>query len=403
MVRVRATDDLLLDTARVLWPGGAAAQVTRRSRPSRPSARTSDWLALPRMGAPRWLLPATAPATVAALAGPRAPWTRRIALEALVGAHRGAVVRGLPVRRLRVTETGDSVVAAVRAVLGADVDVAIRLGSWQHARTVVLRAFSPDGATLAFGKLGIDLAGRDAVRAETDALAHVAALGLRRVVHSRVLHRETWRGTELVLVSPLLGSGTASDAGPPLGAMLELSGSTGARTAALGDSAWAVRTGERVDLVGDTTLRAELAAHLDRLDRAAGPAPMALGPSHGDWTAWNMARDGSRVLLWDWEHFGLDVPVGFDPVHFLAQQLRVSTGTGPSAEAAWLDLAHACLARDLAMPVTTRDVVLAAYLLDVNLRFVLDRQGTPLATARREGWGLPLLRRLVAAQPPTSA
>ncbi|WP_299057104.1 hypothetical protein [uncultured Nocardioides sp.] len=394
------SSDLLLDTARVLWPGEAPVRVTRRTRPP---AGTADWMVLPRLGAPRWLLPTAAPTTAGALAGQSSSLPRRVALGAVVAAHRRALPQRLPVRRLRVPETPDSLVAAVRGALGAEVDVAVRLGSWQHARTVVLRVFSPDGSTLAFGKLGIDDAGRAAVLAETDALACVTALGLRRVVHSRVLRHDAWRGLELLLVTPLLADGGPShrvadeESEPPLDAMRELTGSAGARTAPLADSAWAERTGERVARVADPVLRGELGAHLGRLGRVA--APLSLGPSHGDWTAWNMTRDGARVLLWDWEHFGTDVPAGFDPVHFLAQRLRVATGTGPPAEAAWQAQARACLERDLGVRGPAPDVVLAAYLLDVNLRFVLDRQGTPLAAATREGWGLPLLRALVTSLP----
>lgn len=400
VVQVPTDSDLLLDTARVLWPGDPAVRVTRHPRPP---AGTSDWMVLPRLGAPRWVLPAAAPATVGALAGQGGSLPRRVALGTVVAAHRRALALRLPVRRLRVPETPDSLVSAVRGALDAEVDVAVRLGSWQHARTVVLRVFSPDGATLAFGKLGIDDAGRAAVLAETEALAGVTALGLRRVVHSRVLRHDTWRGLELVLVSPLLADGAPSDrrpgegSEPPIDAMRELSASAGARTAPLADSGWAARTGERIGRVTDPVLRGELGAHLDRLGRV--PAPLSLGPSHGDWTAWNMTRDGSRVLLWDWEHFGTDVPAGFDPVHFLAQRLRVATGTGPPAEATWRAQARACLERDLGVRGPAQDLVLAAYLLEVNLRFVLDRQGTPLAAATRDGWGLPLLRALVTSVP----
>jgi hypothetical protein len=109
-----------------------------------------------------------------------------------------------------------------------------------------------------------------------------------------------------------------------------------------------------------------------------------------------MARAGSRVLLWDWEHFGEDVPVGFDLVHYLAQELRVASGTGPAEEARWLTLAADGLERHVGLGSQARDLVVAAYLLDVNLRFLLDRQDTPQAGEQRRGWGLDLLRRQVA-------
>ncbi|MCH1867537.1 hypothetical protein [Nocardioides sp. CFH 31398] len=387
-------DGLLLGSARVLWPEGV-----RLTRGRRPPAGTSDWLVLPAVAAPRWLVPARAPWTSAALEGQESSRLRRLGAAALAAGHRRGLLARLPLRRLRVADTG-SLVAAVRDHLGGPADVAVRLGSWQHARTVVLRALAPDSSTLAFGKLGIDPAGRAAVRAETDALERVGGLGLRLVVHSTVLHRGTWRGHELLLVSPLLaddGGTGGGDAGRPVDAMRELAAAPGSRTAPLADSGWWARTTRRLADVDDPTLRAELGSHLQAVGRAAGTAPLGLGPCHGDWTAWNMVRDGERVLLWDWEHYGEDVPVGFDAVHFLAQELRVHEGTGDAEERAWLDRAGAALRQDLGLPVAEQDVVLAAYLLDVNLRFVLDRQRTPLAAVARRGWGLPLLRSAVAA------
>lgn len=388
-----AADGLLLGSARVLWPEGAIL-----TRDRRPRAGTSDWLVLPTLSAPRWLVPATAPGTAAALEGQETSVVHRVGARALAAAHRRGLLGRLPVRRVRATDAG-SLVAAVLDVVGEPADVAVRLGSWQHPRTVVLRVLRPDGSTLAFGKLGIDGAGRAAVRAETAALERVGGLGLRRVVHSRVLHRGTWRGLDLLLVSPLLADrGDDDRQARPANAMVELA-AAGGRAAPLADSRWWVRIRQRLAEVDDRDVRGELARHLDALTGATGATPTRLGPCHGDWTAWNMARDGDRVLLWDWEHFGEDVPAGFDAAHYLAQELRVRTGTGAAQERTWIDRAHAALHADLGLAAAQRDVVLAAYLLDVNLRFVLDRQGTPLAPVAREGWGLPLLRRLASRLP----
>ncbi|WP_432476752.1 hypothetical protein [Nocardioides sp. GXQ0305] len=384
---------VLVETAGVVW-GSDAVAVTRR--PHAPD-RTSDWMVLPRFTTPRWLLPARGPTTAAALVGPNDSGVRGAAARILAALHRTGAAHRLPVRRLRVPDPADgSLVSALVQMVGADCEVAIRLGSWEHARSLVVRLFDADGATRAFGKVGIDERGRSSVTAEAAALARVAELDLTHVVHSRVVHHEAWRDLEVLLVTPLLPPRPVVDDGPPVAAMRELAESGGARTSTLAGSAWWSRVLLQLDELANPTTTAELRSHVDRLAQASGQLPVRLGPAHGDWTPWNMARAGSRVLLWDWEHFGEDVPVGFDLVHYLAQELRVASGTGPTAEARWLTLAADGLERHVGLGPEARDLVVAAYLLDVNLRFLLDRQGTPQADQQRRGWGRDLLRRRVA-------
>lgn len=380
----------VLETAHVIWPGARHLGTTRDPRPA-PGAR--DYALLPRAAAPRWLLPADAPGTADALVGQESGRLRQGAVRALALAHRTGLTHRLPVSRLRVVGGHeDSLVTAIEGMLEPDVALAIRLGAWSHARSVVVRAFDRAGTTVAFGKVGIDAHGRAAVRAESRNLSRATALGLRHVVHSEVLRHEQWRGLDVLLVSPLLPS---TDPGPgqemPVEAMLELAHSE-VRTAPLTESAWWTGVQGRLADVADPVLRDELAGAAARLGGAGAGTSLALGPWHGDWTPWNMARQGLRVLLWDWEHFDEDVPVGFDLVHHLAQELRVSTGTDEGAESVWRRRADDALARHVGLDPAQRDVVLVAYLLEVNLRFVLDRQGTPQSGARRAGWGLPLLR-----------
>jgi hypothetical protein len=86
-------------------------------------------------------------------------------------------------------------------------------------------------------------------------------------------------------------------------------------------------------------------------------------------------------------------------VHYLAQELRVAAGTSPAAEEEWRRRAAAALSRHVGLTEQQQDAVLVAYLLEVNLRFVLDRQRTPWAASRRDGWGLDLLHREVERLP----
>lgn len=388
----RAVPPAVAETARVIWPRATRIEVTRSPRPG-PGQR--DYALLPHAAGPRWLLPVDAPATAGALRG-QETGVRRAASEALARSHRGGVARLLPVRRLRVTDGHDDcLVSVLSTAVAPGSAVAMRLGSWDHARSLVARVLDPAGRTLAFGKVGIDAHGRASVDAEWRNLTHVASAGLRHIVVSEPRGRHHWCGLDLLLVSPLVPSGAPSPPGSelPVEAMLELARLGGPRTAPLSHSAWWSSVQERLERVEDPGLRAELAACAAAWSTVGLGTRVPLGPWHGDWTAWNMAWDGPRVLLWDWEHFAPDVPVGFDLLHHLAQGLRVSVGTGATAEAQWRSQADQALTRHVRLGAGARDVLRAAYLLEVNLRFVLDRQGTAQAADRRRGWDLDLLRR----------
>jgi thymidylate kinase len=45
-----------------------------------------------------------------------------------------------------------------------------------------------------------------------------------------------------------------------------------------------------------------------------------LGFSHGDFTPWNMYKDGEKMALYDWELANNNFPIGFDAFHFILQK-----------------------------------------------------------------------------------
>ena len=71
--------------------------------------------------------------------------------------------------------------------------------------------------------------------------------------------------------------------------------------------------------LGDPAQRAWMTAALADLLAELGDVAVPRGAWHGDWVPWNMARQGEKVLLWDWEHFHMQGLYGWDHLHYLAQ------------------------------------------------------------------------------------
>ena len=66
-----------------------------------------------------------------------------------------------------------------------------------------------------------------------------------------------------------------------------------------------------------------------------------------------MARSGQRVLLWDWERFETDVPIGLDRCHYLVNALTKRRGTSDHTIRAGLAAAGGD-ARHSGLPLSTR-------------------------------------------------
>lgn len=116
---------------------------------------------------------------------------------------------------------------------------------------------------------------------------------------------------------------------------------------------------------------------------------------HGDFTPWNMARLGPDLLVWDWEHSAKSVPLGFDHLHFMAQSMRMKSGTGADVEQRWLDKARDALWQTWDVPAAAVEATILYYLLEVNLRYIGDRENDPLGIPPRQGWGRELVRQLI--------
>ena len=149
----------------------------------------------------------------------------------------------------------------------------------------------------------------------------MAGAGLTGLTVPGVLHYGQWRGLDVLVLGALpVWLRRRPVPWPRLAAAMgEIAGVDGLRRSPMaGSSYWRRLTG-RLAAADAGAGRGALAAALDALAAGAAGRPLAFGAWHGDWTPWNMASTDRGLLVWDWERFTRDVPLGFDALHYWLQ------------------------------------------------------------------------------------
>lgn len=236
-----------------------------------------------------------------------------------------------------------------------------------------LQLFDPTGRVVGFAKVGWNDATRQLVAAEATALQSLDLSSPDHPIVPRVMLTTQWCGQSVVVVEPLPPGirGVQSNdpvrvtetlvvarrGGPPT-TPRPLAGSPFIERTQHAAASTAVR-----DVVGN-----RLAELTDRFVRLSGETAVEFGWWHGDWVPWNLGTVDGRLVAWDWEHSGPDIPVGADIAHdgfqraFILQHLHLSTA---------VERANAQLARTsprLGLSPPQRRVVLVAYLIEMWLR-----------------------------------
>ncbi|MGH3680796.1 MAG: hypothetical protein ACRDT2_11185, partial [Natronosporangium sp.] len=244
-----------------------------------------------------------------------------------------------------------------------------------------------------FAKLGTTGLTRRLIRAETAALTALSHVRLRQVTVPHAWHTGQWQGHELLVQSALPVWRPRAELHPErlALAMRELAECCGTGTGPLATSRYRQRLQERIVAVTDQPEGRTLAGAAATLLARSGQVELRYGAWHGDWSPWNMATLPGTLLLWDWERFTTDVPLGFDAVHY---HLQAQLTAGPDAAAAvlaTLDAAGRLLA-PFAVPPAARDLTALLYLVDLAARYLADRQAAAGARLGVLGtWLLPVL------------
>ncbi|MFI0410178.1 hypothetical protein [Actinomadura sp. 3N508] len=379
----------LNETARLLWP-----------EPARVTFGSGDRLLAPGARRPRMLLPADRAASVAALRAYGRVDSRaaRAVTAGLIWSLRGGVARAVLRRGMRVDvpEGAETIETYLSAALGRPVCAALYARPAGRANDKpVLQALSPgsSGPPVAFVKVGInELTGR-LVRAEAEALAKLPRAADAVVRAPEVLHFGSWRGLDVLALTPLPTWEPGRPVAPDTlaAALREIAESAGTQRIRLPVSPYWNALNDRIAaLPGEAAdrLRAALAAIGER----HGDAELVFGSWHGDFTPWNACGSGGGLLVWDWERFSGDVPVGFDALHHRLQQAVSDPAADPARAASGCVRDAAGTLAPHAVEPAQAPLVARLYLAELAARYLADRQAEAGARLGDVGaWLLPAL------------
>ena len=315
---------------RLMWPA-PNRMVSGHGRPGRQPCRVADDFAvLPTLNKPRIVVPRTSRQAAAASVGldEVASAGDRLRHHGMATLFRLGVGQQLGTRVRIMADPGDhaeSITSHLRGVLGQQVHPTFRVGTPRANRKPVLRLLDESGRTVAFAKIGISDFTSSLVRAEAVALDDLKRHHPRTFTAPEVLHHGHWRGLEVLVQSALPRSGAGSVASEDRhAAMLEIATANdpAGELELLSSPYWhRLTTGVAA---GSDDFSLALARALDRLADRLGETRLPFGAWHGDWTPWNMAPGAGSILVWDWERYESDVPLGFDALHFHFQQIKSS-------------------------------------------------------------------------------
>jgi hypothetical protein len=238
------------------------------------------------------------------------------------------------------------------------------------------------------------------VDAEAGALARLAGVDLGPVTVAEALHHGRWGGHALLVQSALpvwLARAAPADAADARDkAMGAVARCLGVRRQAYAGSGYAKRLAADVDALGDRPEANRLRSVLDAVTRA--DPVLAFGAWHGDWNDGNSAAlaDG-RVLVWDWERFDPDVPLGYDALHLRLQTAVTRAGTEPVDAARSLLAAAAGTLQPFDQAAQVADAAAALYLVELAARYLRDRQAEAGARLGHvDAWLLPAVEEHLA-------
>ncbi|RQX14749.1 hypothetical protein DDE19_22115 [Micromonospora ureilytica] len=238
-----------------------------------------------------------------------------------------------------------------------------------------LQLFSADGRPRGYAKIGWNDATRALVSAEAAALRALrAVVGVAdHPTPPRLLTETSWAGQVVAVIEPLPPAvrGVPVDDPPRIAALLAVArrGGPAGTPRPLVDSTFLHRLADQAGRAAATERAgARAVAAVSALARRHGDTSVEFGHWHGDWVPWNLGWHAGRLVAWDWEHSGPDVPVGFDLAHDAFQRALVLRGEPADAAASAVDGYLSRHGERLGLDAAQRRLVADAYLVEMWLR-----------------------------------
>lgn len=393
----------LREAGRLLWPEPARFVVASgpTSHGAAPGVPVGEFVLVPSAEHPRLLVPGR-PNRVAAGAVRRytSPVSKmaRARLQVLALLMASGIGQRVLRGRVLIYADGhdarpDTIETYLHDALGTDLHVSLHIGPARANRKPVLQLLEPSGRTYAFAKIGVNDLTRRLVRAEAQSLQRLAGAGFETLVVPSMLHHGQWRGNE-VLVQGALPTWERTPTRRPVlvAAMRELADIGRAASQPLAGTDYWDRLRDGVSTLADADAREALLEVLTHLDTVAGGSDVPMGSWHGDWTPWNMAPRGDRLMVWDWERFVTGVPVGYDALHYDVQEAVTRNGIEPGVAVESLLARSAELLSPFEVPERHARLVASLYLVEIAVRYLHDGQAQAGARLGRLGnWLLPAL------------
>lgn len=370
----------LAEVAGLLWPAPARVHMGR-GRGRRRARPFAEYVVLPHLADPRLVLPLRFPRAAAAVArGYAEPTTLAGRARADVMAL-AAVSRAAPLAfrdRLRVeagTSRPDTIETVLAELTGRPVAVGMHVSRPRANRKPVVQALTPAGELVTVAKVATNDLTHELLAAEETALRLVSSRRRRTFTVPRVLGSCAWRDVDVLALSPLpVGAPRVPfDVRRLATVAVEIGATSGLERVTPARSAYVTTLRKRVAELPAATadrLRQALERELD----AHGDRPLVFGSWHGDFAKTNVAMLRETVLVWDWERYESGVPLGYDMVHYHAQQRMLAPGEDVDAFVRTLPGQVAPSLAAVGLDRHEARTVARLYLVEIVTRYVHDRQ-----------------------------
>lgn len=280
---------------------------------------------------------------------------------------------------LSVGPSPDSISDYLSEAVGEPVLISLTVGAARANRKPILNVHRRDGTEIGFAKVGLTPLSNQLVAHEHRALQFLAAAAPDSFTTPTPLHHGVWRGNQVLLMSSLRPDKQQSNGRLPVAAAAQIAGTTEIQIVPIESSGWLAKLYRSVEQFRATP-DGRLAQSLDRFAQAYGDLELPFGAWHGDFGPWNLAVTSRAPMIWDWERYDPEMPVGSDVVHYVSHPALRRQGDLSAARKVLEDSCRPALRQVLRaanLPATANnpsmlDAIVIGYLLTIAVRFTAD-------------------------------